>query len=303
MKRGSYSSNIKSKHKKNKLELMEITDDIWYYIFDEMDSKKSDIKMWLEYRTVCKSWYSIVCAFPRICLLNRSINSLRVLEIFSNVHHLRLHPNFQIDLSLCRNLMTLSFESFTAADANAVGDGEKIKLINQWKSLGSLTKLTTLELGNNPYISNECVTLLTNLTKLNLQQNSDIKGETIRTLRLLKSLDLSYTDGQFTDDDISMLTNLTRLTVYNTPDITYEGIQNLKNLICLESTNPDHFKNRCKGTFNQPDLKKKYIGDMFESKRDGYGILIWRNSIGYEGSWKNNRICGPGHFCLINDNK
>lgn len=48
-----------------------------------------------------------------------------------------------------------------------------------------------------------------------------------------------------------------------------------------------------KGVFTWPD-SKKYIGDYFDDKKEGYGEFFWPDGKQYKGQWKNGHQHGEG---------
>jgi len=48
------------------------------------------------------------------------------------------------------------------------------------------------------------------------------------------------------------------------------------------------------GALDYPDKEVRYMGDWKEGKRDGYGVLVEKNSNRYEGEWRNDKEHGRG---------
>ena len=50
-----------------------------------------------------------------------------------------------------------------------------------------------------------------------------------------------------------------------------------------------------KGVFTWPD-NRKYSGDYFNDKKDGFGTFEWADGRKFTGYWKNGKQNGEGEF-------
>jgi Leucine-rich repeat (LRR) protein len=107
------------------------------------------------------------------------------------------------------------------------------------------SKLQTLVLGDNDYITKESLSLLTNLTGLGLAGNAMISGEVLALLPNLNALDISYTkDALVTDEQLRACTNLTYLDHCDHEFISDEGIRDLTKLTALFFENVEYVSDR-----------------------------------------------------------
>jgi len=264
--------------------------DLWDYIFDVLNYKRTDPAQWLSLNSVCKTWHRIIHECQHISLLVTKFNPQRFLNRFPNLRYLEIDPSFKFDVRQHTKLTSLNFSHH---------NGPVLRSISQDYLLNLLTNLTELSLGNNPYVSSDSNTddlaLLTRLRKLSLQENKDIDKRSIKDLTNLTHLDISDTT-QFADADIAHLTRLTHLAICNNPSITPNGMRNLPNLTHIVTSNIYHFQEFSYGTYVDQANQHMYTGEWLGGRRHGFGRMDWNKNIIYEGVWTDDKSDGKGTF-------
>ena len=56
----------------------------------------------------------------------------------------------------------------------------------------------------------------------------------------------------------------------------------------------EHVKNKCRQRINYLPNWNKFLGEMKNNIKEGYGILYYKNGERYEGDWKNDIREGYG---------
>lgn len=166
------------------------------------------------------------------------------LSRLTNLTFLQLGNNeaiTQASVSCLVNLTHLDLKT----NSTYLGDGlsclTKLKILNLEdafvtnEALSQLSTLTTLALGNNVIIRDNCLSHLVfpNLTSLDLSCNRYITDRALVALTGLSSLELA-SNRVITDFGLSALTNLKSLGLYSNGRITYFGIAKLLNLTTLD---------------------------------------------------------------------
>ena len=258
-----------------------VSTDIWNHIFDKIDIKRAYLLLWLQYRTVCKSWNITIKSFSHLsigCALKDS-----AYEIFPNLTSLKINKKclFISNLNLPTNLTKLSFSCNVNID-----------------NLSLLTNLKTLSIDGNGKKIKGTIWMsnfqhLTNLTKLKL---TDTNGFTVGFLTNLKFLKLiSSTDTN--PDFISRLTNLTSISLYDVA-IKPDSVINLPYLTYIDSSSHLYFEKKCYGRYYSPYCKyfdfDEYVGGWFNCKPSGFGKSYNDNVLQYEGNWLDGTYHGSG---------
>jgi hypothetical protein len=116
---------------------------------------------------------------------------------------LNLTSNFRISSNGIKHLTNLTKLNLCNKFSNGSEDLDRTNIYNE--GIQYLTKITTLHLETNKFITNDGLRYLTNITELFLRQNEVITDEGIKHLIKINTLNLQY-NGLITNNVMKFLT-------------------------------------------------------------------------------------------------
>lgn len=222
---------------------MELTDDIWYYIFEIIIKEKSVPYVCYNYTTINTYFNNVIYNRIKRAHINSSfivtnkrisdtgLASLMYLEKLIVIGNSSLKSNKKYDFSrLSSRISDCGIENLTNL---------KTLILKNTKNcitditVRYLTNITELGLIGNEGITSYCIHYLTNLKSLDLSNNKLVSGICFKYLYTsLTHLNISH-NNKIMPQFLTKLTSLSSLTLRDNIKIFYNHITMLTNLTCL----------------------------------------------------------------------
>ena len=114
---------------------------------------------------------------------------------------------------------------------------------------------------------------------------------TIR-LRSKKNNVVKYEDNRNNNNHSNLLESN-----FNQNEPKYNNLQSYFTKGSNQQTLPDYDENAPKRVSSEVfDSGVKYVGELIEKNKNGFGVQYWRDGATYNGEWKNHKADGLGAF-------